>query len=769
VRLILNDWKELQERDVEIALYERFKKYFGYLNTGFKGKRYDVFAYNGGLFKPDEMLDNLQIDDNLLYRHTFKLSEYDFESEVDVNILGHIFENSLNELDELKAEIEGKAIDKSETKRKKDGVFYTPKYITKYIVDNTVGKLCNDKKNELGIIEEEYSTDKKRAQKTKLQLAQKLTSYREWLLQITICDPACGSGAFLNQALNFLIDEHRTIDEMQAKLFGDSLVMSDIENTILENNLFGVDLNEESVEIAKLSLWLRTAQPNRKLNDLNNNIKCGNSLIDDPTVAGDKAFDWEKEFPQIFKPKNKKIWHVTWVTHDTRTSARMIKYKVREFKQNGEGHIDRPYYFDEKEAIEITRIISDIIVEDKYNCLEYNVCTDHIHMILVCDEEELPNVVRKLKGKSAQKFKEYLGLDKEETFHLWAQKFDRNSISSDAELQNKINYIRTNRAKHELPDINKGLQPLVEKMSCTLQHAFRTEYKGGFDVVIGNPPYGARIQNSEKMFYISTFKLSPAILDTYLIFIKNSLNILKSNCELGFIIPSTWLYMSQFIDFRTQLISNFEIPEVKLYRNLIFEDATVETCITFIKNVKPNLNSIYKFSESLFSEELNEISIKQLDILKDPNKSLLLKEEVINNLFLKISENIELEKIAKVVCGLTPYRLGKGKPKQTNDIVENRLFDSNFKKDETYRQYLMGRDFYRYVLQIEQERWISYGDWLAEPRYAAPFDECQKIIIRQTSDRIIAHLDTDKYLSLKNVHNLKFTMIVLTTSIYCQF
>ena len=129
----------------------------------------------------------------------------------------------------------------------------------------------------------------------------KLKTYQNWLLQLTICDPACGSGAFLNQALDFLITEHRYIDELQAKLLGVPIIFSDIEKSILENNLFGVDLNEESVEIAKLSLWLRTAQPNRKLNDLNNNIKCGNSLIDDPAVAGDKAFNWHEAFPQVFE------------------------------------------------------------------------------------------------------------------------------------------------------------------------------------------------------------------------------------------------------------------------------------------------------------------------------------------------------------------------------------------------------------------------------------------------------------------------------------
>lgn len=301
VRLILNDWRDLQERDEDIPLYNRFKKYFEYLNTGFKGKRYDVFAYNGGLFKPDAVLDSIKIDDELLFKHTLKLSEYDFVSEVDVNILGHIFENSLNELDEIKAQLEGGIIDKQSTKRKKDGVFYTPKYITKYIVDNTVGKLCIDKKAEIKIIEEEYSSDKKRTKANKQSLFEKLTTYRDWLLQITICDPACGSGAFLNQALDFLITEHKYIDELQAKLFGDALVLSDVEKSILENNLYGVDLNEESVEIAKLSLWLRTAQPNRKLNDLNNNIKCGNSLIDDLEIDRENAFNWQTAFPKVFE------------------------------------------------------------------------------------------------------------------------------------------------------------------------------------------------------------------------------------------------------------------------------------------------------------------------------------------------------------------------------------------------------------------------------------------------------------------------------------
>lgn len=87
---------------------------------------------------------------------------------------------------------------------------------------------------------------------------------------------------------------------MRAQLFGGGIVFSDISTDILERNIYGVDINEESVEIAKLSLWLRTARKGRKLNTLSNNIKCGNSLIDDPEIAGEKAFYWYNEFPEIF-------------------------------------------------------------------------------------------------------------------------------------------------------------------------------------------------------------------------------------------------------------------------------------------------------------------------------------------------------------------------------------------------------------------------------------------------------------------------------------
>jgi len=293
---IVKQWTTLKdELDEYVPLYDRFKKYFGYMNTGYKGKKYDIFAYNGGLFAPDEILDNVSINDEILHKHTLTLSQYDFETDVDVNILGHIFEHSLGEIENVQAEIKGETVDNQKTKRKKDGIFYTPKYITKYIVENTVGKLCEEKRKEFDIVDEEYAKGRKNRKKdTITALDKKLTDYRNWLLTLTILDPACGSGAFLNQALDFLIIEHRKIDDLRAQLFGSGLVFSDITTDILEKNIYGVDLNEESVEIAKLSLWLRTAQKGRKLNKLSENIKCGNSLVTE-------KFEWKTQFPEIMK------------------------------------------------------------------------------------------------------------------------------------------------------------------------------------------------------------------------------------------------------------------------------------------------------------------------------------------------------------------------------------------------------------------------------------------------------------------------------------
>ncbi|QKE29966.1 type IIG restriction/modification system [Arcobacter acticola] len=288
------------------SLYSHYKIYFDAINKG--NDRLNISAYNGGLFASDEILDNLIIDDIVLQEIPSQLSKYNFNTEIDVNILGHIFENSLNDIEELKASINDENFDKTKTKRKKDGVFYTPEYITKYIVENTLGKLCDEKKELLGLIDINIEIPKNPAKlnKTELAIEQSLKDYREYLLSLKILDPACGSGAFLNQALNYLLKEHDFIDESEKVLLGggglfgeEKFAKTDVKKEVLEHNLYGVDINEEAVEIAKLSLWLRTVEVGRPLTRLADKLKVGNSLIDDKSVVNN-AFEWEKEFPEVF-------------------------------------------------------------------------------------------------------------------------------------------------------------------------------------------------------------------------------------------------------------------------------------------------------------------------------------------------------------------------------------------------------------------------------------------------------------------------------------
>ncbi|MBQ9683135.1 MAG: N-6 DNA methylase [Neisseriaceae bacterium] len=275
----------------EISLYQIYQKYFQAIDKG--NSDLGIMPYNGGLFADDSELNALIISDDILGEHLPKLSTYDFKSDISVNILGHIFEQSLSDLEELNAAIDNQQFDYNQSKRKKDGIFYTPEYITQFIVEQTIGKICEEKKQALGLNEEIRLPEKikKKLNKEEQNLLDRLYQYRNFLLELKIIDPACGSGAFLNQALEFLIKEHAFIDKYRRILENESLGLYDIEIAILENNLYGVDINADAVEIAKLSLWLRTAQKGRKLTDLSNNIKCGNSLIDDKTVDKN-AFIW---------------------------------------------------------------------------------------------------------------------------------------------------------------------------------------------------------------------------------------------------------------------------------------------------------------------------------------------------------------------------------------------------------------------------------------------------------------------------------------------
>jgi len=278
------------------SLWNTLKGFFEAIDIG--SEKLEIpDGYNGGLFKRDDKLDNLHISDEPL-RKVIELGAYNFAEDLSVNILGHIFEQSISDLEEIKNKVnESQNLEVlAQSRRKKDGIFYTPDYIVRSIIDNSLGAYLREHeekfKDEFGL---KGDIKDKTYQKRERQAYAK---YQDFLQNIKIVDPACGSGAFLVYVFDYLLAENKRVSDV----LGNSLFSSeDYVRDILRNNIYGVDLNEESVEITKLSLWLKTAQKGKKLTTLDANIKCGNSLIDDLKIVGGKAFNWQEKFVDVFR------------------------------------------------------------------------------------------------------------------------------------------------------------------------------------------------------------------------------------------------------------------------------------------------------------------------------------------------------------------------------------------------------------------------------------------------------------------------------------
>ena len=263
-------------------------------------ERLKIPAYNGGLFAADPDLDALDLPDHLVERFA-KIAGYDFQGEVSVTILGHIFEQSVSDIEALRAEARGEEPPKT-GKRKRDGVVYTPEFVTRFIVEKTIGAhLTEIRGGLLPIYADRIDSDGTVKWRKKNSERDYWQSYLDRMTAIRIVDPACGSGAFLIAAFDFLNAEQRIVrgrlSELDPGLLVHARANADVE--IITRNLYGVDVNAESVEITRLALWLKTAKRGRRLESLDHSIRCGNSLIESADYHH-RAFVWQDAFPEIF-------------------------------------------------------------------------------------------------------------------------------------------------------------------------------------------------------------------------------------------------------------------------------------------------------------------------------------------------------------------------------------------------------------------------------------------------------------------------------------
>ena len=297
--------------------------------------------------------------------------------------------------------------------------------------------------------------------------------------------------------------------------------------------------------------------------------------------------------------------------------------------------------------------------------------------------------------------------------------------------------------------------------------------KGGFDCVIGNPPYGAELTPQIKEYFIKKYVHQNYQFDSYLLFMEKTIGLLQESGFWGMIIPNTWLTNLLFKNIRKFMVEQTSIKNIVHFFDKVFPQATVDTEIVITQKAVPKNNKcqITIFDKGEVANE-NYIAQKKWQNNKGEVINIFIDErtESIINKIAKVSK--PLASFCKVTVGIKPYQKGKGKPPQTERVVKERIYDATHKKDDTYRRYLRGKDINRYTIEPIEERWISYGNWLAEPRYTANFDAKEKILIRQTGDRPIAAMDSEQYLCLNNMHvitpldssyNLKYVLACINS------
>ncbi len=571
--LLQNKLKEniLRAKEIDLSPWETLKIFFRSVDK-WSEKLGIPDGYNGGLFKADESIDKLKISDTIVEKFV-ELGRYDFSEDggqLSVEILGHIFEQSISDIEEIRTDIENhgkvegeKETEKKVSKRKKDGIFYTPAYIVDYIVENSLGKYLSEHEEAL---KEKYALKaditEKNYRKRELEA---YTEYQNILHNVKVLDPACGSGAFLVRVFDFLLAENKRvanilIEDNQANIFQSE----EYFRGILKNNIYGVDLNEESVEITKLSLWLKSAVKGKKLVTLDDNIKCGNSLIDDPLVAGDKAFDWNQEF-------------------------------------------------------------SDIMVS------------------------------------------------------------------------------------------------------------------GWFDVIVGNPPYGARLNESEFSFLSKQYDSAEYRIDTYALFFEEAIHVLKNSWMIWFISPFTFLTWHYFQKIRQFLNDNIQFEKIVLLWGSVFMWAAVDTGI-FI------LSKNQRWKKFLWSD-LRDLDNKQL-FFQSPSfhqseapmgsNEILLIDESIKSIFSKIDALDILKNFVGFYHGI--------QTRWDNTCL------SWTKKTDKDLMILKGEDIGRYVIN-DAERYITpsretiKSGWNLS-KYLVP----EKLFMRTTGDRFITTYDDQQRLWINSLN-----------------
>lgn len=651
--------------------------------------------------------------DTLEYLFTF-LDAYDFASEgsediqddkrtlINASVLGLIFEK-----------INGY----------KDGSFFTPGFITMYMCRETIRRAVLQKFKETNLPNfknlvifddlKDAITDRKQA--------------NEIINSLKICDPAVGSGHFLVSALNEIIAIKSDLDVLsyrdgsrvkyyKVEIQNDELIVTDEENgdifqyfvnekgsapkelqnlqetlfhekqTIIENCLFGVDINPNSVKICRLRLWIEllknayyvTPSVLETLPNIDINIKQGNSLI--------SRFKLNDDLSEVFKKH---------------------KYNYKAYRKAVEDYKNT----NSKEAkAELLTFITDI--KEQFQTSFHS---------------------RLKENKELAKFRGQL----------------YNLQNQGSLFGGKVDKIEVDRLEKLVTQFEQKVKEIKDNVIFSDAFEWRFEFPEvlnnegnyiGFDAIIGNPPYGVNMSRESGEFFKRDFETFNWRGESYTLFAERGLQILRTKGHLSFIIPDTLLNLGFTQSTRSHLLSRSKLYEIDLLPSNVFNDATVDTILFFTEKQE-------KAKDFIENDVIVRLFNKKSTIqsLDEPEKSFFIptekwfKQESFNlqsdNIESTIIDKIEnqfdkLDSFVEMFSGVKSYEVGKGKPNQTREIVESKPFTSKNQVDEKWLPLFDGKHIGHYDLLWKNNNWINYGIWLAAPRNAENF-EGEKILIRK--------------------------------------
>jgi len=747
--------------------------------------------YNSGLFdfQKDRFTTSLKIDDKILQEIIQDLyypsCPYEF-SVLGADTLGNIYEQFLGKVIRLTPSHQAKVEEKPEVK-KAGGVYYTPKYIVDYIVQNTVGKLVEGDIHHRVTAFVPSSGRGEHTEKTE----NTVSKTPKEISNLKILDPACGSGSFLLGAYQYLLDYHlkwyseNSPEKKNKEIYqgprGQWLLTTKEKKRILLNNLFGVDIDPQAVEVTKLSLLLKVLEnesqeslkkqlqffKERALPDLDNNIKCGNSLIgpdfyqnqqmalfDEEQKYKINAFDWQAEFPEVFRREeaDKSVCSPVAGTRGAGTrgagtpaceqtvlAAATISSPKSTRRRLPHLQVPAKTYFISFNSKRgplpppALKLVVETIKYDEGRRYELDlavVMPDHVHMIIRPLEKmpgqwfDLSEILKMIKGVSSRKINQFLATRGQ---LWWDESFDT-IINNEDEYQAKVNYILNNPVKAGLVSHSEQYEFFVYPVSADKSvcspgagtrgagtpacepTADKSVCSPGFDVVIGNPPYVRQETLGEefKGYAESHFETFAGTADLYVYFIEKAHKLLRTGGCFGMICSNKFMRANYGAALRNFLANKTSLRQIVDFGELpVFQDAATFPAIILTENRAVKEQSfVYAPIKRLSFQELGQEVAKignTLDsrALQGDNWTLAKPEEI----------NI-IEKMKKQGIPLGEYvgrqiyygiKTGLNEAFVIDKATRNRLIKEDKKSAELIKPFVVGDDIRKYRIDFKEK------------------------------------------------------------------